>query len=180
MKIYTKKGDKGSTALLGGTRVSKDHIRIEAYGTVDELNAFIGLIHDQEAAKIFRPLIKDIQHSLFSIGAALSTDPQKTKVKTARLNSEDIALLETSIDQMEADLPPLKNFVLPGGHQANSLAHISRCICRRAERRVISLHAQEEVSPFILQYLNRLSDWLFVLSRTFSHNSNSAETLWLG
>lgn len=180
MKIYTKKGDEGQTSLLGGTRVSKHHIRVEAYGTVDELNAFLGVVHDQEVAMPFRPLIKTIQQRLFSIGAMLANDPERSNFQLPNLQEEDIRMLETSIDEMEVELPPLVNFVLPGGHPANSSAHVARSVCRRAERRIVELREHVAVPPLVLPYLNRLSDWLFVLGRTFSHRTNSPETLWNG
>jgi len=179
MKIYTKKGDAGKTSLLGGTRVPKYDLRIEAYGTVDEVNAYLGLIHDQAESREFRPLIQVIQHHMFSIGSLLAVDTEKSNFKLPELKEEDVRLLELSIDKMEKDLPPLKNFILPGGHQANSLTHIARCICRRAERRVVELSDQQEVDPMILQFLNRLSDWLFVLSRHFSHITRSQEMVWV-
>jgi len=178
MKIYTKKGDTGKTSLLGGTRVPKYNMRIEAYGTVDELNAYLGLISDQEAALEYRAIIRMIQDRLFTLGSILATDPAKSKVKLPELAIADVEILEKSMDKMEQALPPLKNFVLPGGHSANSLAHVARCVCRRAERRVVELNDQEEVDPLILQYLNRLSDWLFVLSRSFSVETGSVEVLW--
>lgn len=178
MKIYTKKGDSGKTSLLGGTRVPKYDLRIEAYGTVDELNAYLGLIGDQEVAREYTVLIRSIQDRLFTLGSILATDPAKNKVKLPQLNEDDVEILEKSMDKMEASLPALKNFVLPGGHQANSLAHIARCVCRRAERRVVELSEQAEIEPLILQYLNRLSDWLFVLSRSFTAETRSVEVLW--
>jgi len=178
MKIYTKKGDSGKTSLLGGTRVPKYDLRIEAYGTVDELNAYLGLISDQEVAREYTVLIRQIQDRLFTLGSILATDPTKNKVKLPELNLEDVEILEKSMDKMEKSLPALKNFVLPGGHQANSLAHIARCVCRRAERRVVELSEEAEIEPLILQYLNRLSDWLFVLSRSFTAETRSVEVLW--
>lgn len=179
MKIYTKKGDSGQTSLLGGTKVPKYDLRIEAYGTVDEVNAYLGLIHDQAEAREFRPLIQVIQHHMFSIGSLLAVDSANENLKLPELTEEDVRLLELSIDKMERGLEPLKNFILPGGHQANSLAHVARCICRRAERRVVELSDQQEVNPLILQFLNRLSDWLFVLSRHFSHITRSQEMVWV-
>ncbi|RMG19366.1 MAG: cob(I)yrinic acid a,c-diamide adenosyltransferase [Bacteroidetes bacterium] len=178
MKIYTKKGDSGMTSLLGGTRLPKAHLRIEAYGTVDELNAYMGWIHELEVAEAFRPLIRQVQHNLFVVGSILATDPTRSAFKPPALSADCTAALEASIDEMEAHLPPLKNFVLPGGHQANALAHVARCVCRRAERRIVALHAEEAVPEPILPYLNRLSDWLFVLSRRFSQLTQSPEILW--
>lgn len=179
MKIYTKKGDKGETGLLGGTRVPKYDIRIEAYGTVDELNAYLGMLGDQKDAESFLPLIRSIQHQLFNIGSHLANDPEKSRFELPGIPEEAVTALEQSIDEMNATLPELKNFVLPGGHPANSLAHVARCICRRAERRVVELSSQQSVSSIILTYLNRLSDWLFVLSRSISHQTDSPEIPWL-
>lgn len=178
MKIYTKKGDEGKTSLLGGTRVPKYDLRIEAYGTLDELNSYLGLIQDQDASRDFRPLIQTIQNKLFTIGSILASDPEKNHFKLPEVYAEDIELLEKSIDQMEADLNPLQNFILPGGHMANSLAHVARCICRRAERRVVELHDSQPVPAVVLQYLNRLSDWLFVFGRYMTHTTRSAERIW--
>ncbi|MEZ4849328.1 MAG: cob(I)yrinic acid a,c-diamide adenosyltransferase [Bacteroidia bacterium] len=178
MKIYTKKGDKGETSLLGGTRVPKYHVRIEAYGTLDELNAHIGMIGDQPVAVEQISLIRNIQDKLFRIGSILASDPEKSHFKLPGISEEDIHLLEKSIDNMEEELPPLKNFVLPGGHLANSYAHLARCVCRRAERRVVELNYQSELDPMIISYLNRLSDWLFVLSRYFSFKTGSREVVW--
>lgn len=178
MKIYTKKGDAGTTSLLGGTRVSKYNLRIEAYGTVDELNAHLGLIGDQDIAIEHRGLLKTIQDRLFTLGSILACDPEKNKVKLPQLEEGDISILEKSMDNLSANLPALKNFVLPGGHPANSMAHIARCVCRRAERRVVELNEEAPMDPLILQYLNRLSDWLFILSRSFSAEAGAAENLW--
>lgn len=178
MKIYTKKGDKGTTSLLGGTRVSKDHVRIEAYGTIDELNAYMGMIHDLDEALSFREIIQHIQHQLFNIGSILAKDPEDKHFKLPEVAPHNIDMLEESIDKMEQELPVLTNFILPGGHPANSLSHVTRCICRRAERRIISLNTHAPVSPIIMQYLNRLSDWLFVLSRTFSYQNDAEEIVW--
>lgn len=178
MKIYTKKGDTGKTSLLGGTRVSKAHLRIEAYGTIDELNAFLALMGDQEVAVKFVSLIRTVQNNLFTIGSILASDPEKSNFQLPEIKDADLALLEKSIDKMEEELEPLKNFVLPGGHQANSLAHVARTICRRAERRVVELNDHAPVDLMIIRYLNRLSDWLFVLSRYFSHITQTPEVLW--
>lgn len=178
MKIYTKKGDEGTTSLLGGTRVSKNDLRIEAYGTVDELNSYLGLLSDQEAAADQIELIRVIQDRLFVIGSQLANDPARSHFKVPTLEAGDVEMLEKSIDEMEKLLSPLTNFVLPGGHQANSLAHVARCICRRAERRVVELNDRAPVDPLNLRYLNRLSDWLFVLSRHVSRITESQEVLW--
>ena len=167
-KIYTKTGDKGTTGLIGGTKVPKSHLRIEAYGTVDELNSFVGLLTDHlNAAGTATPLLKEIQDRLFTIGASLACDPDKEpRLKIPDLNEEDILTLEKEIDRMTAELPPMKSFLLPGGHIAVSTAHITRCVCRRAERACVRLLEQQFfVEPLVLRYLNRLSDYLFVLAR---------------
>ncbi|HHG85810.1 MAG TPA: cob(I)yrinic acid a,c-diamide adenosyltransferase [Bacteroidetes bacterium] len=178
MKVYTKKGDEGQTSLIGGTRVAKYHLRIEAYGTVDELNSNLGLLSDQERVGAYIPLIRQIQDRLFSMGSLLAMDPEKSRMDLPGLKQVDIEVLEQSIDEMETHLAPLKSFILPGGHPANSVAHICRCVCRRAERTVVHLAAEAEVAPEILQYLNRLSDWLFVFAREMSHISGAKEIEW--
>lgn len=167
-KIYTKTGDKGTTGLIGGTKVPKSHLRIEAYGTVDELNSFIGLLTDHlNAAGTTTPLLKVIQDRLFTIGSSLACDPEKEpKLKIPDLKDEDILTLEKEIDRMMSELPPMRSFLLPGGHIAVSTAHITRCVCRRAERACVRLQDQQLfVDPLVLRYLNRLSDYLFVLAR---------------
>ncbi|HEV3410846.1 MAG TPA: cob(I)yrinic acid a,c-diamide adenosyltransferase [Puia sp.] len=167
-KIYTKTGDKGTTGLIGGTRVPKSHLRIEAYGTVDELNSFIGLLTDHlNSSGCVTPLLKEVQDRLFTIGSSLACDPDKEpRLKIPDLKEEDILTLETEIDRMTAELPPMKSFLLPGGHIAVSTAHITRCVCRRAERACVRmLEEQLHVEPLVLRYLNRLSDYLFVLAR---------------
>ena len=180
MKIYTKTGDKGTTSLIGGTKVSKAHLRIEAYGTVDELNSYIGLCKDLSTDKKSNTVLQEVQDRLFTIGAALACDPEKeTKMKIPDLKEEDITLLEKEIDMMNETLPPMKSFILPGGHITVSHIHISRCICRRAERCCVRLEAeQNEVEPIIIKYLNRLSDYLFVLARYAGHLLNIAELPW--
>jgi cob(I)alamin adenosyltransferase len=167
-KIYTKTGDKGSTGLIGGTKVPKSHLRIEAYGTIDELNSFVGLLTDHlNNAGTSTPLLKEIQDRLFTIGSSLACDPEKEpRLKIPDLKEEDIRTLELEIDRMEAELPSMKSFLLPGGHIAVSTTHITRCICRRAERACVRLQDQQIfVEPLVLRYLNRLSDYLFVLAR---------------
>lgn len=221
MRIYTKTGDKGSTSLIGGTKVPKSHLRIESYGTVDELNSFIGLLNDQlaladagsqsppssttppsanstppsanfaqtspphpgSAPTLFgdiHPFLREIQDRLFTIGASLACDPEKEpKLKIPDLKEEDLTALEKAIDQMDATLPPMKSFLLPGGHIAVSTAHVARCVCRRAERSCVRL--QEEslyVEPIVIRYLNRLSDYLFMLSRYTGHLLNAPEIPW--
>jgi cob(I)alamin adenosyltransferase len=176
-KIYTKTGDQGETALFGGKRVPKSHLRVDSYGTVDELNSFIGLLHDSLEETTTRQLLVEIQHRLFSIGAYLASDPDKT-VAPADINPEDIQLLETSMDQMDAHLPELKNFILPGGYPTVSLCHVCRTVCRRAERLVVALHTQDNLDTRVLQYLNRLSDYFFILARYIAHAAGAAEILW--
>lgn len=214
IRIYTKTGDKGSTSLIGGTKVPKSHLRIEAYGTVDELNSFIGLLGDHLAAATsagqFVPLaattppgqsislaaatppgqsiplsaeaerIREIQDRLFTIGAALACDPEKEpKFAIPDLGEADIQLLEKAIDAMDADLPPMKSFILPGGHPAISTAHVCRCVARRAERCVVRLQGEgAAVEPLVLQYLNRLSDYLFQLARFIGHTLAVPEIPW--
>jgi cob(I)alamin adenosyltransferase len=222
MRIYTKTGDKGSTSLIGGTKVPKSHLRIESYGTVDELNSFIGLLNDQlaladsqdqlalsssqaplspttsssstnpgqtsppnsvSAQPLFtdiHPFLREIQDRLFTIGSSLACDPEKEpKLKIPDLKEEDLTTLEKAIDQMDSTLPPMKAFLLPGGHIAVSTAHVARCVCRRAERSCVRL--QEEslyVEPIVIRYLNRLSDYLFMLSRYTGHLLNAPEIPW--
>ena len=178
MKIYTKKGDEGTTSLLGGTRVAKNDLRIEAYGTVDELNSYLGLIADQGVDTEPVRLIRSIQSNLFVIGSHLANDPSRSHFQVPSLEESEVDALEASIDDMEKLLEPLTNFVLPGGHPANSLAHVARCVCRRAERRVVELNDRAPVEPIMLRYLNRLSDWLFVLSRHMSRITESEEVRW--
>jgi cob(I)alamin adenosyltransferase len=177
-KIYTKTGDKGQTSLIGGTRVPKHHIRIEAYGTVDELNSHIGLIRDQKMDAATIDLLIEIQDRLFTIGSSLASDPGKSKMKIPDLKEEDITLLEKEMDKMDESLPEMKSFVLPGGHTTVSYCHIARCVCRRAERLVIHLAESEEVSPLVIKYLNRLSDYLFVLSRKLTADLKATEIPW--
>ena len=186
MKIYTKTGDQGTTALFGGTRVPKHHMRIEAYGTVDELNSYIGLIRDQPAEGPHKELLIKVQDKLFTVGAILATDPEKAvltsgkeRLNIPKISEDDIAVLETAMDEMNESLPPLTHFVLPGGHTTVSYCHIARCICRRAERRATLLHESEAVDSMVLKYLNRLSDYLFVLARKLSHQLQADEIKWI-
>ncbi|MDB5233998.1 MAG: cob(I)yrinic acid a c-diamide adenosyltransferase [Hymenobacter sp.] len=178
MKIYTKTGDKGLTSLIGGTRVPKSSLRIECYGTVDELNSHIGLVRDQEINAARRPLLKEIQDRLFTMGSALAADPEKSKMKLPDLHEADVTLLEDEMDRMNADLPELRAFILPGGHPAVSHAHVARCVCRRAERMVIHLSEDSFVAELVVVYLNRLSDYLFVLSRAMAHELGVEEVTW--
>jgi cob(I)alamin adenosyltransferase len=180
MKIYTKTGDKGTTSLIGGTKVSKAHIRIEAYGTVDELNSYIGLCNDLVNDKACNEILREIQDRLFTIGSSLACDPHKEpKMKIPDLKEEDISKLENEIDRMNEVLPGMKNFILPGGHPTVSHLHIARCICRRAERCCVRLETdKEEVESIVIKYLNRLSDYLFVLARYASQQLNAVEIAW--
>jgi cob(I)alamin adenosyltransferase len=178
MKIYTKTGDSGKTSLLGGRRVSKAELRIDAYGTVDELNSYIGLLRDQDVNKKRETLLKEIQDRLFTIGATLATEPGKENVKKPDLHEEDLDLLENEIDEMESQLPQLRHFILPGGHQTVSFCHIARTVCRRTERCVIDLMEIEHVDEIIVKYLNRLSDYLFVLGRIVAQELGVEEVTW--
>lgn len=178
MKIYTKTGDGGTTALFGGGRVPKHHIRIEAYGTVDELNSYIGLVRDQDIKPGHKKTLKSIQDKLFSLGATLATNPEKANVKAPSVKESDILFLESEIDAMEATLEPLKNFILPGGHPVVSHCHVARCICRRAERNVSYLAENEPVPEIVVKYLNRLSDFLFVKARKLAQDLDCQEIVW--
>lgn len=178
MKIYTKTGDSGSTSLFGGKRVSKSDVRIHAYGTVDELNSWMGLLSDQEINQDRRALLTGIQNCLFVIGSMLAAEPGNEKIKIPHIREEDILILERSIDAMELVLPPMRNFILPGGHPAVSYCHIARTVCRRAERYTIQLSETETVDPVIVKFLNRLSDFLFVLSRKMAMELHVEETPW--
>jgi len=179
-KIYTKTGDKGTTGLYGGARIPKHHIRIESYGTVDELNAHLGLLRDQLPDADDQQIIETIQNRLFTIGSNLASDPAK-EMTTPDLTEEDISLLENGIDNIDAVVPPLKNFILPGGHVLVSQTHICRCVCRRAERLVVALSESEPdtVPQILVIYLNRLSDYLFMLGRKLSHDLGAPETAWI-
>ena len=179
MKIYTKTGDKGQTSLIGGTRVPKHHLRIESYGTVDELNSYIGLIRDQQLSEHQQDLLKEVQDRLFTIGSALASDPEKSKMKIPDLHQEDIELLEKEIDTMTADLPELRHFILPGGSNAVSFCHLARCVCRRAERICVHLSEDSFVDEKVMVYLNRLSDYLFVLSRKLCFDNQIEENKWI-
>jgi len=179
MKIYTKTGDKGQTSLIGGTRVPKYHLRIEVYGTVDELNSYIGLIMCQDIDNYDQQLLKEIQDRLFTIGASLAADPDKSKMKIPDLHDADIALLEKEMDLMNENLPDLKHFVLPGGNTVISYCHIARCICRRAERLAVALAENSFVDEHVTIYLNRLSDYLFVLARKLTVYFNAEENIWI-
>ncbi len=179
MKIYTKTGDAGFTSLIGGTRVPKYHLRIESYGTIDELNSYIGLIRDQGINENDRFMLKEIQDRLFTIGSSLASEPEKAKMKIPDLHQLDIELLETEMDKMEANLPQLKHFILPGGNNAISFCHLARCVCRRAERITIQLSEDSFVEEKVKIYLNRLSDYLFMLARKIGYEQNIAENTWI-
>ncbi|MFH1120454.1 MAG: cob(I)yrinic acid a,c-diamide adenosyltransferase [Bacteroidota bacterium] len=180
MKIYTRTGDAGETSLIGGTRVPKYHERIEAYGTLDELNSYIGLLRDQNIDDHSRELLIEIQDRLFTAESLLAADPSTIPKALPKLSEEDILLLESEIDKMNGELPELKSFILPGGHQTVSLSHVARCVCRRAERITIRLVESNETlqGTMVIKYLNRLSDYLFVLARKFSNDLNVIETHW--
>jgi len=179
-KIYTKTGDLGETSLIGGTKVPKSHLRIETYGTVDELNSYIGLINDHITNVHSKKILREIQDRLFTIGSSLACDPDKEpKMKIPDLKEEDVVLLEKEIDKMNEELPVMKSFILPGGHVAISVTHIARCVCRRAERLTVSLHEHNMfVDPLVIKYLNRLSDYLFVLARYIGHLLKVDEIKW--
>jgi len=180
LKIYTKTGDLGKTSLIGGTKVPKSHIRIETYGTVDELNSHIGLLIDQLGDQHTKTILKEIQDRLFTIGSSLACDPDKEPLmKIPDLKEADISLLEREIDQINELLPAMKFFILPGGHVSVSQAHICRCVCRRAERLSVSMKEQDQfVDPLVIKYLNRLSDYLFVVARYAGHLLGVAEIAW--
>jgi cob(I)alamin adenosyltransferase len=178
MKIYTKTGDEGMTSLFGGKRVSKAALRIESYGTIDELNSWIGVIRDQEVNARRKDMLLAVQDRLFTIGSMLATEPGNTKVRIPTLWDDDVLFLEKQIDAMDSVLPPMRSFVLPGGHQAVSFTHVARTVCRRAERLVIALHQSEAVNPLILKYLNRLSDYLFMLARLTTQDLKVEEAPW--
>ena len=186
MKIYTKTGDEGTTALFGGTRVKKYNLRIDSYGTVDELNAYIGLIKDQNIEDATKDSLLKIQNELFTLGAMLATPPEKETLKSGKerlnipkVNNNSIQFLENEIDAMDSELPQMTHFILPGGHQAVSFCHVARCVCRRAERLCVELNDEETINSDILKYLNRLSDYLFVLARMLSKQLQVDEIKWI-
>ncbi len=186
MKIYTKTGDDGTTGLIGGTRVKKHHIRIESYGTVDELNSWLGLIRDQEIDAYTKEVLTQVQKKLFVIGAILATDPEKPALKNGKkrfhipeISEADISFLETEIDSMDSELPQMTHFILPGGHTTVSYCHIARTVCRRAERMCTLLHENTPFNIVLIKYINRLSDFLFVLARKLSLSLQVAEIKWI-
>jgi len=179
-KIYTKTGDKGATSLIGGVRVPKNHIRIESYGTVDELNSYLGMVNDMCANKEIDEWLREIQDRLFTVGSVLATNPDKeVKMKLPDLHDADVAWLEQHIDKMNEVLPEMRSFIIPGGNLAASTCHVARCVCRRAERLCVGMVGEGEAVPeLILKYLNRLSDFLFVLSRYIGHINGAPELPW--
>ncbi|MDG1245295.1 MAG: cob(I)yrinic acid a,c-diamide adenosyltransferase [Polaribacter sp.] len=186
MKIYTKTGDNGTTGLYGGNRVKKYNLRIDSYGTVDELNAYIGLIKGQEISTSIKDSLLKIQNELFTLGAMLATPTEKETLKSGaerlnipKIDSSSILFLENEIDAMEEGLAPMTHFILPGGHQSVSFCHIARCVCRRSERLCVALNDEETINNDILKYLNRLSDYLFVLARKLSKDLSVAEIKWI-
>ena len=178
MKIYTKTGDNGFTSLIGGTRVPKYHLRIESYGTVDELNSQIGLIGDQEMLVHDKEVLKQIQDRLFTIGSSLAAEPGKARMIIPDLHEQDIELLEMEIDTMNERLPELRHFILPGGSNTVSYCHIARCVCRRAERLTVHLAEESTVDEKVIMYLNRLSDYLFTLARAIANDHKIPENKW--
>ncbi len=181
MKVYTKTGDKGMTSLIGGARVAKNDVRLETYGTIDELNSYIGLLRSYISEEDIRDVIVDIQNQLFNVGSYLATDTTISEMRSnIKLEEVKIELLEDEMDKLEQALPPLTGFVLPGGHPATGFCHIARTVCRRAERRIIGMSDQYEIDNWIIRYLNRLSDFLFVLSRHLSNYYNIDEIHWSG
>ncbi|MEZ5008694.1 MAG: cob(I)yrinic acid a,c-diamide adenosyltransferase [Chitinophagales bacterium] len=179
MKIYTKTGDKGTTSLIGGTKVSKGHLRIEAYGTVDELNSYIGIVQSKLKPKdSLLLLLAEIQNNLFVMGALLAADPEKSRMALPELKLSDVEKLEKAIDQMDEALEPLKAFILPSGSEGVAHCHVARCVCRRAERTVVRLSELTPVEPVLIIYLNRLSDFLFTLSRKIGKDFGVEEVIW--
>jgi cob(I)alamin adenosyltransferase len=178
MKIYTKKGDQGKTGLIGGTRVSKGALRIECYGIVDELNSWLGVIRDGVINSEYQRQLIEVQDRLFTIGSSLASDPEKSSMKIPDLLEEDVLLLEKWMDEMDEKLEPMRSFILPGGNQTASFCHVARCVCRNAERNTVLLNESEFVSELVLMYLNRLSDYLFVLARKIAHDSGAVDHPW--
>lgn len=178
MKIYTKTGDKGNTSLLGGKKVSKSHIRIEAYGTVDELNSHIGLLAAYTINEPYQAFLLNIQHKLFNMGSLLALDADDKSFQLPKVIETDVNLVEKEIDSLTSMLPELRQFILPGGHREVAFCHIARCVCRRAERCVVKLHEAEPVDEILIVFLNRLSDYLFVLARMMTKNLGANEVVW--
>ncbi len=178
MKIYTRTGDSGDTALFGGQRVPKDHIRVEAYGTVDELNAWLGMVRTCELPVVARQWLEAVQHDLFYLGADLATPSDASSARVVRIEPGAAEALERAIDQMEQDLEPLRQFILPGGAGPAAMLHVARTVCRRAERSCVALQHVETVNPAAIVYLNRLSDFLFVLARWINRQTGESEIRW--
>lgn len=180
MKIYTKTGDKGMTSLVGGKRVPKNSARLESYGTIDELNSYLGMIRSFPIDPVITGELVEIQSRLFDVGGNLATDSEDPNVKIRLgVKEQDIELLEKAIDRMDAEVPPMKFFVLPGGDQVVSFCHIARTVCRRAERRILDLSTEAEVDELVLKYVNRLSDYLFILSRKLTNDLGMEEMKWV-
>lgn len=177
-KIYTKTGDKGRTSLLGGQKVSKSHVRIAAFGDIDELNSYIGLLAAYTINEPYQGFLLSLQHTLFNLGASLATE-DCSQISLPQVEEEDVKRLESEIDRFTEELPPLKQFILPGGHREVAFCHLARCVCRRAERNVVVLHEQNPIDPIVLQFLNRLSDYLFVFARIMTKNLGAEEVLWI-
>lgn len=179
MKIYTKTGDKGTTSLVGGTRVPKTHIRLEAYGTVDELNSNLGLLITYLLDGKDKDFLQQVQDRLFAVGSHLAIDREKMELKEASIiSSEQVEMVEREIDRLDTLLPPLSAFILPGGSRGAALCHVCRTVCRRAERRILALAEQVEIASELLAYVNRLSDYLFVLSRKMNQDDKKGEIFW--
>lgn len=178
IKIYTKTGDTGLTSLLGGTRVPKHHVRIEAYGTIDELNSHIGLLRDTIDSSVHSDLLIGVQNMLFTIGSHLAADPEKNRMELPAIPDNSVTILEKAIDEISAEVPEMRSFVLPGGHIHVSQCHIARCVCRRAERAVLRLSENAQVEGIHIQYLNRLSDYLFMLARWLTFKLGATEIPW--
>ena len=177
--IYTRTGDKGTTALVGGTRVAKTHVRLEAYGTVDELNTQLGLLYTYLTEEVDRKTILWVQHKLFSVGSYLATDQEHTTLRIeSQIADEDIQRLERAIDEADAMLPPLKAFVIPGGARGSAVCHVCRTVCRRAERRILAMAEEHEVTENVSAFVNRLSDYLFVLARKMNILAETDEIYW--
>ncbi len=180
MKIYTKTGDEGMTSLIGGKRVAKNSARLEAYGTIDELNSLLGMIRSFPTDRQVEDELVEIQSRLFDVGGNLATDPENTRFKMKLgVKEADIERLEEAIDRMDGEVPPMTHFVLPGGNEVVSFCHLARTVCRRAERRILDLGGEAEVDALVLKYVNRLSDYLFILSRKLAHDSGLEERKWI-
>ena len=178
MKIYTKKGDSGHTSLIDGQIVNKHNLSVDAYGTVDELNSFLGLLKDYIKDETIKDILNNIQPKLFSIGSILASGKNQNKLEKIKIEKKDVKYIEFHIDSMNNELPELKNFIIPGGHKVSSYSHICRSICRRAERRISELNNEQSIEPNILSYINRLSDFFFVLSRYLMYSDKIEETRW--